>query len=68
MERWKMFRQNEGESDSDFEYRQLFVKNSKEVGPCPACGKKWLILKYDRRPARRMLRRRCPYCNPMGIM
>ena len=56
------------ESDGDFELRRIFLMNSKFVGPCPSCGKVWRISKYRKRPAKRLLTRRCPFCNPMGIV
>lgn len=55
------------ETDSDFELRKLFLMNSKIVGPCPRCGKSWRILKWERRPAKKLIARKCPHCNPLGI-
>lgn len=54
------------ESESDFELRKLFLKNSKIVN-CWKCGNSWRILKSRRRPAKRLIPRRCPYCNPLGV-
>lgn len=47
--------------------RKLFLENSKVVGPCPKCGKSWRIANYQRRPPKRLIPRKCPYCNPLGI-
>lgn len=59
-------KRGEKETTTKEELRQLFVKNSKEV-KCPRCGGIWAILKWRRRPAKRLLPRKCPYCNPLGI-
>ena len=46
--------------------RKLFLKNSKKI-TCPKCNRIWRILKWKKRPAKRLLVRKCPYCNPLGI-
>lgn len=49
------------------EYRKLFLENSKIVGPCPQCGESWRIPNYERRPSKKLISRKCPNCNPLGI-
>jgi hypothetical protein len=46
--------------------KKIFLENSKEI-TCTKCGKSWRIPNYKRRPPKRLIPKKCPYCNPLGI-